>query len=126
MFFLNRSSGFGLSRKRKSPTKRLSHGERFRTAADRSAAETMLLISSTEPNTANAVDVIVSDLIDTNKETAPLLPSVDNTEYSSKSEPSDVDKEQNNEVKILKNKYHPQHWLYVVQLMEYKQHSFRG
>ena len=35
---------------------------RFRTAVDRSAAETMLLISSTEPNTANAVDdVIVSN-----------------------------------------------------------------
>ena len=30
--------------------------KRFRTAADRSAAETTLLISSTEPNTANAVD----------------------------------------------------------------------
>ena len=41
---------------RKSPTKRLSHGKRFRTAAHRSAAETMLLISSTKPNTANAVD----------------------------------------------------------------------
>ena len=59
----------------------------------------MLLILSTEPNTANAVDdVIVSDLIDTNKETVPLLPSVDKTENSPKSEPSDVDKEQNNEV----------------------------
>ena len=66
----------------------------------------MLLILSTEPNTANAVDdVIVSDLIDTNKEVL-LLPSVDNIETSLKSEPSDVDKEQNNEVKILKNKYH--------------------
>ena len=57
-------------------------------------------------------------LIDTNKETVPLLPSVDNTEYSPKSEPSDADKEQNNEVKILKNKYHPQHWLYLVLLMK--------
>ena len=48
-----------LSRKRKSPTKftkRLSYRKRFRTAADRSATEAMLLISSTEPNTANAVD----------------------------------------------------------------------
>ena len=62
--------------------------------------------------------IIVSDLIDTNKETAPLLPSVDNTENSPKSEPSDVDKEQNNDVKILKNKYHPQHWLYLVLLMK--------
>ena len=62
----------------------------------------MLLISSTEPNTANPVDdVIVSNLIDTNKETVLLLPSVDNTENSPKFEPSDVDKEQNNEVKIL-------------------------
>ena len=81
----------------------------------------MLLISSTEPNTANAVDdVIVSDLIDTNKYTVPLLPSVDNTENSPKSEPSDVNKEQNNEVKILKNKYHPPHchWLYLVLLMK--------
>ena len=86
---------------------------------DRSAAETILLILSTEPNTANAVDdVIVSDLIDTNKETVPLLPSVDNTENSPKSKPSDVDKEQNNEVKILKNKYHPQHWLYLVLLVK--------
>ena len=109
-----------LSRKRKSPTKRLSHGKRFRTAADRSAAETMLLISSTEPSTANAVDeVMVSDLIDTNKETVPLLPSVDNTENIPKSEPFDAqDKEQNNEVKIHKNKYHPQHWLYLVLLMK--------
>ena len=56
--------------------------------------------------------------IDTNKETVPLLPSVDNTKNSPKSEPSDVDKEQNNEVKILKNKYHPQHWLYLVLLMK--------
>ena len=79
----------------------------------------MLLVLSTEPNTANAVDdVIVSKLIDTNKETAPLLPSVDNTENSPKSEPSDMDKEQNNEVKILKNKYHLQHWLYLVLLMK--------
>ena len=71
-----------------------------------------------EPNTANAVDVIVSNLIDTNKETVPLLPSVDNTENSPKSKPSDVDKEQNNEVEILKNKYHPQHSWYLVLLME--------
>ena len=78
----------------------------------------MLLISSTKPNTANAVDdALVSNLIDTNKETVPLLPSVDNTEHSPKSEPSDVDKEQNNEVKLLKNKYHP-HWLYLVLLMK--------
>ena len=35
---------------------------------DRSAAETMLLVLSTEPNTSNAVDdVIVPNLIDTNK-----------------------------------------------------------
>ena len=47
------------------------------------------------------IDVIVSNVIDTNKETVPLLPSVDNAENSSKSEPSDVDKEQNNGVKIL-------------------------
>ena len=53
----------------------------------------MLFILSTEPNT-------VSYLIDTNKETVPLLPSVDNTEISPKFEPSDVDKEQNNEVKV--------------------------
>ena len=79
----------------------------------------MLFISSTETNTANPVDdVIVSNLIDTNKETVPLLPSVDNTENSPKSEPPDADKEQNNEVKILKNKYHPQHWLYLVLLMK--------
>ena len=75
-----------------------------------------------EPNTANAVDdvnhVIVSNLIDTNKETVPLLPSVDNTENSPKSKPSDVDKQQNNEVEILKNKYYPQHWWYLVLLME--------
>ena len=64
------------------------------------------------------IDVIVSNLIDTNKETVPLLSSVDNVENSSKSEPSDVDKEQNNEVKILKNKYHPQHRLYLVLLMK--------
>ena len=64
------------------------------------------------------IDVIVSNLTDTNKETFPLLPSVDNAENSSKSEPSDVAKEQNNEVKILKNKYHPQHWLYLVVLMK--------
>ena len=64
------------------------------------------------------IDVIVSNFIDTNKETVPLLASVDNAENSSKSEPSDVDKEQNNEVKILKNKYHPQHWLYLVLLMK--------
>ena len=69
----------------------------------------MLLILSTEPY------VIVSNLIDAKKETVPLLPSGDNTP---KSEPSDVDKEQNNEVKILKNKYHPQHWLYLVLLMK--------
>ena len=63
----------------------------------------MLLISSTEPNAPNAVDdVIVSNLIDTKKETVLLLPLVDNTENSPKSEPSDVDKEQNIEVKILK------------------------
>ena len=63
----------------------------------------MLLILSTEPNTANAVeDVIVSNLIhvNTNNETVPLLPSVDNTKNIPKSEPSDVDKEQNNEVKM--------------------------
>ena len=72
----------------------------------------MLLILSTESNTANAVDdVMVSDLSDTNKETVPLLPSVDNTENSPKSEPSEVDKEQNNEVKLLKNRYHPPRWL---------------
>ena len=72
-----------------------------------------------EPNTANAVDdVIESNLIDTNKETVPLLPSVDNTENSPKSKPSDVDKEQNNEVEILKNKYHPRHLWYLVLLME--------
>ena len=77
----------------------------------------MLLISSTEPNTANGVDdVIVSDLIDTSKETIPLLPSVDNAENSPKSEPFDVDKKQNNEVKMLKNKY--QYSLYLVLLMK--------
>ena len=46
------------------------------------------------------IDVIVCNLIDTNKETVPLLPSVDNAENSSKSEPFDVDKEQNDEVKV--------------------------
>ena len=61
----------------------------------------------------------VSDLIDnTNKKTVPLLPSVDNTENSPKSKASDVDKEQNNKVEILRNKYHPQHWLYLVLLMK--------
>ena len=60
------------------------------------------------------MSVIVSDLVDTNKETVPLLPSVDNTENSLKSKLSDADKEQNNEVKILKNKYHPLHCLYLV------------
>ena len=64
------------------------------------------------------IDVIVSNLIDTNKETVPLLPSVDNAENSSKSEPSDVDKEQNNEVEILKIKYHLQHSLYLVLFMK--------
>ena len=39
-------------------------------------------------------------------------------ENGPKSEPSDVDKEQNNEVKIIKTKYHPQHWLYLVLLMK--------
>ena len=63
-------------------------------------------------------DVIVSNLIDTNKETVPLLPLVDNTENSPKSVPCDEDKEQNNEVKILKNEYHPPHWLYLVLLMK--------
>ena len=57
----------------------------------------------------------VSDLIDTNKETVPLLPSVDNAENNPKSKASDVDKEQNNKVE---NKYHPQHWLYLVLLMK--------
>ena len=63
------------------------------------------------------IDVIVSNLI-ANKETVPLLPSVDNAENSSKSEPSDVDKEQNNEVKILIIKYHLQHSLYLVLFMK--------
>ena len=89
--------------------------KRFRTPVYRSAAdETMLLISSTEPNTANAVDdVIVSDLIVLLILTRRLfLYCVRLTTQKI------ANKEQNNEVKILKNKYHPQHWLYLVLLMK--------
>ena len=78
--FFNRSSGF---------LERENHQQKD-FPMEKDVDRIMLLISSTEPNTANAVDdVIVSDLININKETVPLLPSVDNAENSPKSEPSE-------------------------------------
>ena len=96
VYFFNRSSGF---------LERESHQQKdFPMEKD----SEQLQIDQPQKLRCLNHDVIVSDLIDTNKETVPLLPSVDITENSPKSEPPDVDKEQNNEVKILKNKYHPQ------------------
>ncbi|CAB4043638.1 hypothetical protein AC249_AIPGENE23928, partial [Paramuricea clavata] len=46
-----------LGRKRKAPTERFAHGKRFRTATDRLAAESMLLLSSA---TSDAVDALLS------------------------------------------------------------------
>ena len=54
--FSNRFSGFLERDSHIDHIEIVSHRKIFRTAADRSATETMLLISSTEPNTANAVD----------------------------------------------------------------------
>ena len=81
--FFNRSSGF---------LERESHQQKdFPVEKDSQQVQIdqprkLCYLFRQQNQTANAVDdVIVSDLIDTNKETVPLLPSVNNTESSPKS-----------------------------------------